>query len=246
MSERTELQREILVNAYDNPNLSQVEVADRVGCSASYVSSVLSEYNSNDAMQARIEQLGGRGGMSRDFGGLSGNTNADGLDQVNIEDIPPIGIAATGAVVAVFLLSYDRVMASQPTLRWSFVLVGASIPVIIAGLFYRKYSTEGIPAATNWLFDRESTNSNSPSKNTREKTPPAPQTLKDDLYFDRADKQCEWCDTRIDSPDVHHLTPRSEGGANELNNLVVLCPNCHRKADRGIISQSKLRRAISQ
>lgn len=26
---------------------------------------------------------------------------------------------------------------------------------------------------------------------------------------------------------VHHIKPLSEGGTNELSNLVVLCPNCH-------------------
>jgi len=57
MAEKTELQREILITAYNNRQLSQAEIADRVGCSASYVSNVLNRFDSVDAMHAEIEQL---------------------------------------------------------------------------------------------------------------------------------------------------------------------------------------------
>lgn len=57
MAEKTELQREILITAYQNPHLSQSEIADRVGCSSSYVSNVLNRFDSVDAMHAEIEQL---------------------------------------------------------------------------------------------------------------------------------------------------------------------------------------------
>lgn len=57
MGEKTDLQREILITAHNNPHLKQTEIADRVGCSSSYVSDVLNRFNSIDAMQAEIEQL---------------------------------------------------------------------------------------------------------------------------------------------------------------------------------------------
>lgn len=246
MSERTELQREILVTAYDHPELSQVEVANHVGCSASYVSNVLNDYDSHDAMEARIEQLGGRNGMDLGIGGLSGSDSGSDLETGDIEDLPPIGFAGIGAIVAVLLLLSEGLMASRPTLRWGVILAGVSLPVFVSAAFYRKYSTDGLSSATTWLFGSDTSRPDSKSGTSSKKTPPAPQSLKDDLYFDRAEKQCEWCETRIDSPDVHHITPRSENGGNEPTNLIVLCPNCHRKADRGIISQSKLRRAISR
>lgn len=74
-----------------------------------------------------------------------------------------------------------------------------------------------------------------------EQTPPAPEKLKNDLYFDRANQCCEWCETWVDQPHVHHIKPRREGGPNNRMNLIVLCPNCHTKADRGAISRSKLK-----
>lgn len=73
-----------------------------------------------------------------------------------------------------------------------------------------------------------------------EKINPAPENLKNELYFERANQHCEWCEEWVDTPEIHHITPRSEGGKNIAENLIVLCPNCHRKADRGIISKSKL------
>jgi len=41
--------------------------------------------------------------------------------------------------------------------------------------------------------------------------------------------------------DVHHITPRGEGGTNNENNLVVLCPNHHRMARDGTIPRERLR-----
>ncbi|WP_425607549.1 HNH endonuclease [Natrinema zhouii] len=40
--------------------------------------------------------------------------------------------------------------------------------------------------------------------------------------------------------------PRSEGGPNMPKNLIVLCPNCHRKADSGTISRSKLKYRVNE
>ena len=73
-----------------------------------------------------------------------------------------------------------------------------------------------------------------------EKTNPTPENLKNELYFERANQHCEWCEEWVDTPEIHHIVPRSEGGKNTAGNLIVLCPNCHRKADRGVLSRSKL------
>ena len=77
-----------------------------------------------------------------------------------------------------------------------------------------------------------------------EKTPQTPEKLKNELYFDRADQKCEWCDEQIDNPEVHHIVPRREGGPNEPTNLIVLCPNHHRDADAGALSRSKLKAKV--
>ena len=65
-------------------------------------------------------------------------------------------------------------------------------------------------------------------------------------YFGRACMICGW-DTIVD---VHHITPRRHGGTNDLDNLIVLCPNHHRMADKRLIPAGELktitRAAIAQ
>jgi len=39
-------------------------------------------------------------------------------------------------------------------------------------------------------------------------------------------KGCELCSFHF-AIDVHHIIPRYEGGAHDIDNLMVLCPNCH-------------------
>lgn len=247
MAGKTELQREILITAYDNRQLTQAEIADRVGCSASYVSNVLGRYDGYDAMDARIEQLNSDLG----FTSRSRSTSRDApvtddidMSDVSLEDLSPIGVAAVAGILGGMVLMSESLFSSRPLFRIGIVVVAALIIVTVAGLFYLKVNASGFSEATNWLLGQSSSEALNSSEDA-EKTPPAPQSLKDDLYFERADKCCEWCDVQVDSPDVHHIKPREEGGPNRRQNLIVLCPNCHRKADRGMISRSKLRRAIS-
>ena len=37
---------------------------------------------------------------------------------------------------------------------------------------------------------------------------------------------CGWKEATCD---IHHIKPKKEGGTNDNSNLIVLCPNCHRK-----------------
>lgn len=39
-------------------------------------------------------------------------------------------------------------------------------------------------------------------------------------------QKCELCRYKL-SLDIHHITPKSRGGTNEIDNLMVICPNCH-------------------
>jgi hypothetical protein len=41
--------------------------------------------------------------------------------------------------------------------------------------------------------------------------------------------------------DVHHIVPWASSRAHEYDNLIALCPNCHRRADRGEIDRKSLR-----
>lgn len=39
---------------------------------------------------------------------------------------------------------------------------------------------------------------------------------------------CSLCGWNESSCDLHHIIPRHNGGSNECENLIVVCPNCHR------------------
>ena len=41
--------------------------------------------------------------------------------------------------------------------------------------------------------------------------------------------------------DVHHIVPWAQCQAHEYDNLIAICPNCHRRADRGEIDRKSLR-----
>ena len=53
--------------------------------------------------------------------------------------------------------------------------------------------------------------------------------------------KCELCgDDTKEILQVHHIIPVTAGGSNNADNLIVLCPNCHFKAHRGLISVEEL------
>jgi hypothetical protein len=39
---------------------------------------------------------------------------------------------------------------------------------------------------------------------------------------------------------VHHIKPFADGGSNEPANLAVLCPNCHQRAEKGLIKPTPI------
>lgn len=41
--------------------------------------------------------------------------------------------------------------------------------------------------------------------------------------------------------DIHHVVPWAQCQAHEYENLIALCPNCHRRADRGDIDRKSLK-----
>jgi hypothetical protein len=48
--------------------------------------------------------------------------------------------------------------------------------------------------------------------------------------------KCELCGWDKARCDVHHKIPRSESGSNKEENLIILCPNCHR-----MVTEKKLK-----
>ena len=60
--------------------------------------------------------------------------------------------------------------------------------------------------------------------------------------FEKCDFKCTICD--ISDPnvlDVHHKIPRYKGGSDEVENLELLCANCHRKEHLGEVSVAENR-----
>jgi 5-methylcytosine-specific restriction endonuclease McrA len=53
---------------------------------------------------------------------------------------------------------------------------------------------------------------------------------------------CMRCGWNLAVCDAHHITPRSSGGQNTLDNGIILCPNCHRLANLNLISIDELLR----
>lgn len=45
--------------------------------------------------------------------------------------------------------------------------------------------------------------------------------------LNRDKRICQTCGKRAVSPQVHHITPRRQGGTDELSNLITLCGRCH-------------------
>jgi len=50
--------------------------------------------------------------------------------------------------------------------------------------------------------------------------------------------RCGWAEANCDT---HHLVAKKDGGQFTLENGVILCPNCHRLANLGILSAQSLR-----
>lgn len=52
-------------------------------------------------------------------------------------------------------------------------------------------------------------------------------TVGQKIKLQRGNK-CEMCGWDKGNCDVHHIKPKSKGGTDDISNLIVLCPNCHR------------------
>ena len=56
-----------------------------------------------------------------------------------------------------------------------------------------------------------------------------------------AGHRCSIPTRRYIEVDIHHIVPWEQCKKHEYENLIALCPNCHRRADRGEIDRKSLR-----
>ncbi|MCU4801310.1 HNH endonuclease [Halobacteria archaeon HArc-gm2] len=164
---------------------------------------------------------------------------------VDLTEFPPYGIGAMFLTVGLFMLYafWDSENTLLPLFGVGALIVGVT-PFVFTGYLYR---TEDWQSAWEFLVTplEDRTSSDSSSSKTK-KTPPTPEKLKNKLIFDRSGQRCEWCEESYDHLQVHHIKPRREGGPNDPENLIVLCPNCHENADREAIPRSKLKAKVKR
>ena len=55
---------------------------------------------------------------------------------------------------------------------------------------------------------------------------------------------CELCKWDKTTRDLHHIIEVVNGGTNELNNLLCVCPNCHRMIHNNLISEDDIKNVI--
>lgn len=53
-------------------------------------------------------------------------------------------------------------------------------------------------------------------------------------------KDCSLCGWNKSTLDIHHILPKCEGGSDDYNNLILICPNCHRLCHDNFYSKEKL------
>jgi hypothetical protein len=80
-------------------------------------------------------------------------------------------------------------------------------------------------------------------ESTTEFTAVRPLTQSDrDLFFEYIGHRCEKPNCREGNVhEIHHITPRQQGGRNDVWNLIVLCPTHHKYADNNIPARSTQR-----
>jgi 5-methylcytosine-specific restriction endonuclease McrA len=54
----------------------------------------------------------------------------------------------------------------------------------------------------------------------------------------RYGKKCELCHYSL-TIDTHHIIPKHRGGPHEIENLMIICPNCHALITRGVLILKK-------
>lgn len=173
---------------------------------------------------------------------LSNSNTQSPSDADNVELTPGIVAIALLLTGGFFVYAYWPAYASKPFQIGALLLVlGLAILGWAATILRGEGWQAGIDFLATPLFEESRNGSSRERSSNRPTTPPAPQRLKEEIIFDRANHHCEWCGVRFDGLQVHHIQPRSEGGPNTKRNLVALCPNCHDQADRGGISKTQLK-----
>ena len=78
-------------------------------------------------------------------------------------------------------------------------------------------------------------------------SPPLTEYEKNGIIYELAKGKCEHLECNIqDELQLYYIVPRTEGGENTYDNMIVLCPDHYTMADRGVLSKGLLRYFIKE
>lgn len=128
---------------------------------------------------------------------------------------------------------------------WTFVVIwgGLAILALTGVYFFVQRHEEPMDALTTALGEVLSAGEGSASESVE--TVDRLSSYQKSKLKDAVGMECEvtGCSTKR-SLHVHHITPRSEGGGNELSNLIVVCRNHHADCDNGSFNRTQQRQMI--
>jgi hypothetical protein len=126
---------------------------------------------------------------------------------------------------------------------WKFLVIWGSVALLVLAAIYAfvQRSDEPLSALSTAIEDLTHVGEGSEKV---EKVDRLSSYQKSKLK-DAVGMECEitGCNTKR-SLHVHHITPRSEGGGNELSNLIVACRNHHADCDSGSFNRTQQRQMI--
>lgn len=109
---KTELQRDILLTWYDNPNATNNEIAEACDCSASYVSDVKNRFDGYTEMEAmfdredrELEQMFGSGILDTGASSIAGSGEQQGLAET-YENLPDNAVGTIGRIIILAVMLY--------------------------------------------------------------------------------------------------------------------------------------------
>lgn len=175
----------------------------------------------------------------------SGSSRGTGEMLEEAEDLPPGGIAMVLVLSGgIFMWVYGFAPGELPFQFAALMTVAGMLIFAWAAVLFQQNGWRSAFDFLATLDDEKRSHDSDGQEDSSKTTAPVPEQRKRELIFDRAEQRCEWCETDLDNPQIHHIKPRSEGGSNEPSNLMILCPTCHSKADNGNPTRTKLRQKL--
>lgn len=127
---------------------------------------------------------------------------------------------------------------------WKFTVVWGSVGLLAIAVVYLFVQKQDEPISALSGLLESFTSSDGRSSQAVEKVDRLSSYQKSKLK-NAVGMECEVTGCRMKrSLHVHHITPRGEGGGNELSNLIVVCRNHHADCDNSAFNRTQQREMI--